>query len=131
MERVQLSAFNLVSFSEEGMASNRRRPGRIRCERLGCPGGRVLDLSRTGARLRIRAMSAPREGQKRLLVFSTAMGASLPYPSLVRWVKPLGMFSYEVGVQFEAMDEAHEVQLQEMSRVHSGRTVLGNMDAAA
>ncbi|HZW11176.1 MAG TPA: PilZ domain-containing protein [Phycisphaerales bacterium] len=131
MERVQLSAFNLVSFDEEGAASNRRRPGRIRCERLGCPGGRVLDISRTGARLRIRAMSAPRDGQKRMLVFSTAMGPSLPYVCMVRWVKPVGMFAYEVGVQFEGLDAAREAQLQEMSRVHSGRTVLGNIDAAA
>ena len=131
MERVQLSKFNLVSFDEEVAGTNRRRPGRMRCERLFCPGGRVLDISRTGARLQVRSLRPPREGQRRVLVFTTASGPSLPYGAVTRWVKPVGRFSFEVGIQFEGLDAARLEELQEMSRVHGGRTILGNIDAAA
>jgi len=131
MKPVQLSTINLVSFREERDGGNRRRPGRVRCERLACHGGRVLDLSLTGARLHIRSWTPPREGQNRLLVFETAMGPSHPFPSVVRWVKPVGRRRFEVGVEFRGLDEVRCAELREMSRVHGGRTVLGNIDQAA
>jgi hypothetical protein len=66
-----------------------------------------------------------------VLVFKTVMGPSRPFPAVVRWIKPQGRRRFEVGVEFRGLDERHVAELQEMSRVHGGRTVLGNIDQAA
>ena len=131
MGRVQLSRANLVSFREEELASNRRRPGRIRCERLRCLGGRVLDLSVTGARLEVRAFRGPLAGERRAVVFETAFGQSSPFTVIVRWARKVSRFRHELGVEFEGLDEPRLRQLTEIARVHAGRTVLGNIDRAA
>ena len=131
MGRVQLSRATLISFRDEDLSSNRRRPGRIRCERLRCLGGRVLDLSVTGARLEIRAFRGPATGERREVVFETAFGLSSPFTVIVRWARRIGRFRHEIGVEFEGLDENRHRQLAEIARVHAGRTVLGNIDRAA
>lgn len=131
MDRVQLSAVNLLSFHEEDAETNRRRPGRVRCERLQCRGGRVLDLSMTGARLIVGSVTRPRRGQRRTVVFKAAMGESVAFPAVICWVRGRGFLRWEVGVQFERLDDLRLAQLKEMSRVHGGRTIVRDLDAAA
>lgn len=129
-ECVKLSAINLVSFQEEQISSNRRKPGRIRCEHLGCSCGSVVDLSVTGARLIVKGFFKPRPGKRRRLVFRSMMGPSLPFLARVMWSKRLGLFSHEVGVEFVDLDETKHAQLVEMSRAHANRTMI-NPSAAA
>lgn len=124
MERIQLSPINLLSVKDDEVAANRRRPGRVTCERLRCSNGVVADLSRTGARLRVRTMFAPRRNQARALVFETVMGPSMTFPCRIIWVRGAGAFRYDVGVAFEGLTEQHEQQLIEIGRVHAGTTMV-------
>ena len=130
-ECVKLSAINLVSFREEIVDANRRRPGRVRCERLRCSHGEVVDLSVTGARLRLKGLFPPHKGYKREVVFETFMGPSLPFSCRVMWVKRVGLMRYEVGVEFVGLDDARHAQLTEMSRAHAGRTSIDPYSLAA
>ncbi|MBK7405016.1 MAG: PilZ domain-containing protein [Phycisphaerales bacterium] len=124
MERIQLSAVNLLAVRDDEVAANRRRPGRVRCERLRCSNGTVLDLSRTGARIRVRSLFAPRAGQKRALVFQTVMGKSLPFPCRVVWVARRGALLHEVGVEFHGLTDSLQRQLVEIGRVHGQSTMI-------
>mgnify|MGYP000270050056 CR=1 FL=1 len=130
-ECVKLSAINLVSFREEIVDANRRRPGRIRCERLSCSHGEVVDLSVTGARLRLKGVFSPRKDRGRKVVFETFMGPSLPFSCRVMWIKRVGLMQYEVGVEFIDLDDARQAQLTEMSRAHAGRTSVDPYSLAA
>lgn len=121
MNRVQLSWANLATFDEHSQDAEHRRPGRVPCERLSCESGKVLDISRTGARLRIRAWRSPRKGEARHLVFNTAMGTSDPFPCHIAWVRRIVWARYEVGVEFCALTEALQRELTEIARVHADR----------
>lgn len=123
MHRVQLSLINLTSFNDK-RDDERRRPGRIACERLRCGSGRVVDLSRTGAKLRIRSLFAPRVGEQRSLTFQTSMGPSAPFPCVIMWVKKAGVGTFEVGAQFGELDPLRARQLNEIAQVHGKRTVI-------
>ncbi len=123
MSRVQLSLISLENYDKDA-AAERRRPGRIACERLRCGSGRVVDLSRTGAKLRIRSLFAPRKGEHRSLVFETVMGKSAPFPCVVMWVRRAGVGVYEVGAEFVELDDLRQRQLTEIAKVHAKRTVL-------
>lgn len=131
MTRVQLSYANLTGNTEDDVNSNRRRPGRLRCERLRCSGGFVADLSTTGAKLRLKSWSAPQEGTNRTLVFTAAFGETEPFPCVIQWVRKQGRFKYEVGVQFLDLDEKRKRILAEIARVHAGRTQLRDLTEAA
>jgi hypothetical protein len=128
MDRVQLSVMNAATFDEKAAAENQRRPGRMRCEELACRNGRVVDLSHTGARIRIRSWLAPRGGGARTLIFDTAMGKSAPFACRVVWVRRLVWTRYELGLEFADLTEAQRVQLAEIARVHGGRTTVRDLD---
>ena len=123
MHRVQLSLISLASYGKQTEAE-RRRPGRIACERLRCGSGRVVDISKTGAKLQIHSLFAPKKGESRTLTFQTAMGESATYPCVLMWVKKTGFAGYEVGAQFVGLSELQERQLFEIAKVHSKRTTL-------
>lgn len=128
MDRLQLSVVNAASFDEAQHAANKRRPGRMRCERLSCNNGLVLDLSQTGARLRLKSWVAPHRGEKRTLIFDTAMGKSAGFPCRVVWVRRIVWSRYELGVEFIGLTDEHQEQLKEIARVHGGRTVVRDLD---
>ena len=127
MKRLQLSWANLASYEEHSKGAEQRRPGRVPCERLSCESGKVLDLSRTGARLRVQAWRRPRKGEGRLLVFNTAMGRSNLFPCHIVWVRRIGWVRriiwarFEIGVEFGELTEALQRELTEIARVHSDR----------
>jgi hypothetical protein len=131
MDRVQLSIINLLSDPESVEGANRRRPGRMRCESLRCTSGRVMDLSLTGVRVRVRTLFRPSMGSKRQMVFQTAMGPSAPFRCHIQWVKRVGFLRYDLGLEFTDLDSVAKVQLAEMARVHGGRTILRDMSEAA
>jgi hypothetical protein len=128
MDRVQLSVVNAVSFDERAAEANKRRPGRMRCERLACGRGQVLDLSQTGARIRTRSWFGPRKGERRRLTFDTAMGKSVPFTCRVVWVRRLVWTRYELGLEFLDLSDIQRHQLAEMARVHAGRTTVRDLD---
>lgn len=130
MERVKLSAVNLLSFSEENAARNRRRPGRVRCEMLPCTGGTVVDLSATGARLRLRRLGVPAKGSTQTIQFLTSAGQSLPFKCRLAWTKRLGIFTCECGVEFLHVDQARADQLKEVARMYRERGGLPTSNAA-
>jgi c-di-GMP-binding flagellar brake protein YcgR len=110
--------------SDEPVGSDRRRPGRIVCERLDTSSGRVRDLSRTGAKLIVRSMFAPSNGDPRTLLFETAMGESVPFQSTVMWVRRVGLMQYEIGVQFDHLDELRKRQLAEIVSIYCKKTTI-------
>lgn len=124
MDRVQLSWANIASYDEQKRGAEQRRPGRVACERLACAKGRVLDLSKTGAKLEIRSLSAPRKGQRRALTFKAAMGNSSPFSCQIAWVRRLSWLRYEIGVEFTDLDGIRLSQIAEIARVHAERTWL-------
>jgi len=121
MNRVQLSWANLATFDEHSQDSEQRRPGRVPCERLSCQSGKVLDISRTGARLRIRSVRQPHKGEARQLVFNAVMGESSPFPCHIAWVRRVVWARYEVGVEFGELNETQREELAEIARVHGER----------
>lgn len=120
MKRVQLSWANIASYDEDGVEG--RRAGRVACEALQCDNGKVLDLSRTGARLRIRSWSSPRKGQKRGLVLQTCDGARVGFPCRVAWFRRVVWGVYEVGVEFVGLTPDQQSQLSTIATMHADRT---------
>lgn len=130
MNRVQLSWANLASYDDK--AIEMRRAGRVACERLGCDQGKVLDLSRSGARIRIRAWREPRVGQERTLVFKTCDGSEIPFACRVAWRRRVVWGLYEVGVEFCGLSEADQAKLVSVALVHADRSwIHGARDPAA
>lgn len=126
MNRAQLSLISLNA--DTGNATDeRRRPGRIACERLRCGSGRVVDLSRTGAKLQIHSLFAPREGSHRSLTLQTVMGTSSPLPCTIMWVKQTGLMQFEIGAQFHELNPEQQRLLAEIAKIHSKRTVLNDV----
>jgi len=95
MDRVQLSWANIATHDEQQCEANRRQPGRVICEKLGCRRGRVVDLSVTGAKLRLRSLRSPRKGKMRKLAFQTLMGETAKFSCRVMWTRRLGLLRCE------------------------------------
>ncbi len=131
MDRVQLSWANVATHSEQECDANRRRPGRVVCEKLRCRSGRVVDLSVTGAKLRLRSWFAPRKGKRRTLSFQTLMGETDRFSCRVMWSQRCGLLRYEVGVEFVDITAQQKAQLTEIARVHTARTIGGGINSNA
>ncbi|VAX39349.1 hypothetical protein MNBD_PLANCTO03-134 [hydrothermal vent metagenome] len=131
MDRVQLSWANVATHSEQECDANRRRPGRVVCEKLRCRSGRVVDLSVTGAKLSLRSWIAPRKGKRRTLSFQTLMGETDRFSCRVMWSRRCGLLRYEVGVEFVDITAQQKAQLTEIARVHTARTIGGGVSRDA
>jgi len=86
---------------------NRRRAGRVRCERLRCtlvdgdgPEGTILDLSGTGARLQLRQKSPYKVGEPGIMIVQTMDGSVLAIGIKTVWCKKRGFRRHELGVTF-------------------------------
>lgn len=123
MNRGQLSIIRLASFND-AETDERRRPGRIVCDKLRCGSARVLDISKTGAKLELRGLFGPNIGDQRIITFDTAMGKSVEFTCKIMWVRRTGMSSHEVGAQFEGLTPDQQAQLTRIAHVHSKRTML-------
>lgn len=98
MER-QRHITNVLGHSLED-AKNKRRAGRLRCELMACEFGEILDLSRTGMRVRVKGLSAYHIGDAYSLTIK-GPGATFVVGAKVVWVKKTGLFnSGEMGVEF-------------------------------
>jgi hypothetical protein len=91
---------------------DKRRHGRVRCTGAMSDLGRILDLSVSGARLACKRKPALHVGDERELTIE----ATTPFRARVRvvWVKQLGFFRREIGVEFMARDEALTAALTDL-----------------
>lgn len=82
------------------VAKNKRRAGRLRCELMFCDFGEILDLSRTGMRVKVKGLSAYSVGQAYSLTIK-GPGATFVVGAKVVWVRKTGLFnSGEMGIEF-------------------------------
>lgn len=91
-----------------------RRKGRVKAEMLESSLGQAVDLSETGIRLE-------RRGSFKLTVGSTLLVAlkgpqrSLTCPARVAWVRKVGWFKSQMGLQFLDDSETFRRSLRELS----------------
>jgi hypothetical protein len=101
--RQQRHISNVVA--EPGFAGNHRKMGRLRCELISCDFGEVLDLSRTGMRVRLKTLTTVKKGETFALVIN-GPGARIEVGVLVVWTKKSGLFSGgEAGLEFIELSE--------------------------
>jgi hypothetical protein len=98
--------------------ANARRAGRLLVEGLACDRGCIIDLSVRGMRLRSRR--AWTVGQRRDITLSSAR-TRLVLPARCVWARRDGLFSWTIGLAFDA---ANPQQLQvagELALIHAAR----------
>lgn len=98
----------------EGAASNNRRHGRLLCQDVVCNLGKVLDLSASG--LRIKVKQWPPKGQEPYLLLLAAGDVELRLGCVTRWRKRAGLFGHEVGVELVHVTEEQRRALAGLAR---------------
>lgn len=91
--------------AEPGFADNNRKMGRLRCELISCDFGEVLDISKTGMRVRLKSRTQVKTGES-FAIFITGPGARFEVGVRIIWIKKGGMFSGgEAGLEFINLSE--------------------------
>jgi hypothetical protein len=129
MDRIQLSWANVADYDQVRHDADKRRPGRVVCDRLGCRHGRVCDLSSTGARIEVRAIRSPTMGRPREIVFDTEMGESSPFICRVVWTKRVSLRRFQAGIEFLELTEPQRTELARIARVHAVQLAIGELAA--
>ncbi len=101
-------------------AADKRRGGRLNCERLTCEWGDVDDLSAKGMCVLTRKLSGAAEGEEFDLTLR-GFGRELPVRVRICRIKPAGLFKREVGVQFLDPDEHTRSVLWDFARAATKR----------
>ncbi|MFM9958029.1 MAG: PilZ domain-containing protein [Phycisphaerales bacterium] len=84
---------------------NARKAGRLRCELVTCDLGEVLDLSRSGMRVKLRKGVIVAHGHEVRIVIS-APGSNIEVGAKVVWLKRRGLFSAgEAGIEFTGLND--------------------------
>lgn len=96
---------NVLSDRSDGQ--NNRKGGRLRCELIACDLGDVLDMSRTGMRVKGKRSPGVKPGECYSITI-TGPGAKLTIGTRVVWVKKSGLFHSEVGLEFTEIPEHAE-----------------------
>lgn len=91
-----------------------RRHGRVRVEETKACLGTVLDLSRSG--MRIRTKKAIKPESPPISVALKVDGGFLMLQCRVAWVTKDGMFKRQVGLEFQGVDEEQTRQLADVAR---------------
>jgi len=90
---------------EQSSTENARKMGRLRCELINCELGEILDLSKTGMRVRLKSLIVVKKGEQFAVVIS-GPGARVEIGVRVIWTKKSGFFSAgEAGLEFTAISE--------------------------
>jgi hypothetical protein len=92
-----------------------RKSGRMLVEGIKCSRGRLLDLSKTGAR--ILSKSSWKRGERRQLVL-TGSRVQVRVTAECRHCEKLGMFKHVVGVQFIDCEANLHAAMLELVRTH-------------
>src|SRR5262245_6752646 len=78
---------------------NARRNGRVRCQWTHCDLGEILDLSASGMRVRSRKKIAAEVGA-RISAIIEGMDGPFDVSGGVVWKKKVGLFKWEMGIEF-------------------------------
>lgn len=85
---------------QPGFAANNRKMGRLRCELIHCDFGEVLDISKTGMRVRMKSLAAVKKGDTYAVVIS-GPGTRMEVGVRIIWLKKGGLLSGgEAGIEF-------------------------------
>jgi len=93
--------------------AEQRRHGRVVCQDITCSIGDVQDLSASGMRVRTR-YKLPEEGNVFVITLLTPDGP-LAILSRVRWIKRVGLFAREAGLEFFDLGPKSKQVLQAMA----------------
>jgi len=102
---------------------NRRRHGRVRCERLRVAKGEVVDLSQEGVRVVIRSWKPLTPGDEREVVFQVD-GGELRVRAEIRWVGPRKRRVQEAGLHFLRLSDEAKVCIRDIAREFSSRHTM-------
>ena len=119
MKRIQASWANLTRYDAE--ATEHRRAGRVRCDHLECRNGTVLNLSQTGARVRLRTWRGPELGQMRMLELQTLDDQIFEFRCRVARVRRLSWRCWEVGIEFPDLTDSELADLTRIAMAHTDR----------
>ncbi|QNN22437.1 PilZ domain-containing protein [Planctomycetales bacterium ZRK34] len=92
-----------------------RRFGRLRCEMLRCPLGRVEDLSVSGMRVLGRGKTPVQESQRLWMMLQGVFG-ELKVKTRVVWTEQTGPRTFEIGFEFVELDDETRGMLSEVAR---------------
>ncbi|QOJ00773.1 MAG: PilZ domain-containing protein [Phycisphaeraceae bacterium] len=82
----------------EGSGDNARRHGRVRCDELVCNLGQVLDLSASGARIKLSLSPLTVGGE--VICEIEAPDRRVAIAAKVIWCRRVGFFRHEAGLTF-------------------------------
>jgi hypothetical protein len=94
-----------------------RRFGRLRCEMLRCPIGKVEDLSVSGMRVTGKGKAVPVEAEQRMWVILQGIFGELKVKSRVVWTEQTAPRRFEIGFEFIELDDLTRRSLGEVARV--------------
>ncbi|MFG0257856.1 MAG: PilZ domain-containing protein [Phycisphaerales bacterium JB043] len=96
-------------------AQSQRKFGRMHVEGLRCNRGKIVDLSKNGAKFITRAPW--RDGQKQQVVITGAR-VRVCVPAVCKHVHKIGWRRYLVGVEFQGIDTNLAGAIKELVRTH-------------
>ncbi len=102
--------------------ANRRRHGRLRTHDMTSNFGRVMDLSRSGLRLRVGGRPSAKLGETIELDIE-AGGAGIRLPATVVRVQRVGFASTDLGVEFPELSEDQQRGLAFLARLATATPV--------
>lgn len=85
--------------------NEKRRHGRMRCGSLRCELGRVSDVSASGMRVMAASRRGVAPGELRPVTLRSEWG-TVEVQVRVGWVKRIGWWRHEIGLQFDSLDDA-------------------------
>ena len=91
-----------------------RRHGRVRLEETSVSIGRVLDLSRSG--LRVRTAKPIKPNSPPINVGFTFDDEQITVQCKVAWIEKDGLFKRQVGLEFQGLDDHQAKLLAELAR---------------
>lgn len=111
-------------------ANNRRQGGRLRCKHLTSDRGPVLDISRTGARIRIIAKKTPEVGSEIELTLQFG-DTHEPIRATVVRSHRIARRLHEIGIEFDLIDEEQRRRLAGLVQMANSQLMLTRLDRAS
>lgn len=100
-----------------------RRNDRLRCHRLDCELGEVVDMSSSGMRVRMRGRRGLSE-EDRFNVRIDASCGQLTVPARVVWLRRVGILSFEAGLEFHELSPEMRAAVNSVARSATARESL-------
>jgi len=103
----------------------RRRHGRLRCERTACCVGQVVDLSASGMRVQRRGRPLMEVGDDLTIsVLHDGDDSAITLRARVVWIERSGFRKHIYGMEFAGLDDDQKRQLSSLARVVTDQLVF-------